>query len=138
MKVQAGVASNMPLEWTGHLLLFASPPQAACLPLRGSVQRIDSVRIDSHTFNCADGFHGNPNWVIFPDDNVGSGQKPHLCLNELENDHSHVMNNRISSHMPGCSTWIRGRLWARLITPPKNQVAESKCETGSSFSLIKS
>ena len=29
--------ANKPLEWTGHLILSASPPQAPCLPLRGSV-----------------------------------------------------------------------------------------------------
>jgi hypothetical protein len=58
-------------------------------------------------------------------------------LKRARNDHSHVMNNRISSHMPGCSTWTRGRLWTGFITPPKNQVAESKCETGSISSLIK-
>jgi hypothetical protein len=58
-------------------------------------------------------------------------------LGRARNDHSHVMNNRITSHMPGCSTWTRGRLWAGFITPPKNQVDESKWETGSSSSLIK-
>jgi hypothetical protein len=29
--------SNKPLEWAGRLQLSASPPQAPCLPLRGSV-----------------------------------------------------------------------------------------------------
>ena len=31
------VPSNKPLEWTGLHLLSAAPPQAPCLPLRGSV-----------------------------------------------------------------------------------------------------
>jgi hypothetical protein len=31
--------ANKPLEWTGHLQLLAAPPQAPCLPLRGSVGR---------------------------------------------------------------------------------------------------
>jgi hypothetical protein len=39
-----GAPSNKPLEWTGHHLLSAPPPQAPCLPLRGSVRRIE-VRI---------------------------------------------------------------------------------------------
>ncbi len=30
--------ANKPLEWTGHLILSAAPPQAPCLPLRGSVR----------------------------------------------------------------------------------------------------
>jgi hypothetical protein len=30
--------ANKPLEWTGHPQLSASPPQASCLPLRGSVR----------------------------------------------------------------------------------------------------
>lgn len=29
--------ASKPLEWTGHPQLSASPPQASCLPLRGSV-----------------------------------------------------------------------------------------------------
>jgi hypothetical protein len=32
--------SNQPLEWTGHHLFFSTPPQATCLPLKGSVRRI--------------------------------------------------------------------------------------------------
>jgi hypothetical protein len=32
--------SNKPLEWTGHQRFTASPPRAACLPLRGSVRRM--------------------------------------------------------------------------------------------------
>ncbi len=32
--------SNKPLEWTGHHQQSAAPPQAPCLPLRGSVRRI--------------------------------------------------------------------------------------------------
>ena len=28
----------MPLEWTGRHYLPAAPPQAPCLPLRGSVE----------------------------------------------------------------------------------------------------
>ena len=32
---------NKPLEWTGLYKLSAPPPQAHCLPLRGSVRRID-------------------------------------------------------------------------------------------------
>jgi hypothetical protein len=35
-----GDTSSMPFEWTGHLQPSAAPPQAPCLPLRGSVQRI--------------------------------------------------------------------------------------------------
>jgi len=33
--------SNTPLEWAGHHKLSAAPPQAPCLPLRGSVRRTD-------------------------------------------------------------------------------------------------
>ena len=32
--------ANKPFEWTGRHLLSASPPQAPCLPLKGSVRRI--------------------------------------------------------------------------------------------------
>jgi len=32
-----GKSANRPLEWTGLLILSAEPPQAPCLPLRGSV-----------------------------------------------------------------------------------------------------
>jgi hypothetical protein len=35
--------SNKPLEWTGHHHLSATPPQAPCLPLRGSVRRTQSL-----------------------------------------------------------------------------------------------
>jgi hypothetical protein len=31
--------SNKPFEWTGHHKLLATPPQASCLPLKGSVRR---------------------------------------------------------------------------------------------------
>jgi hypothetical protein len=39
--------SNKPFEWTGHLQLSATPPQAPCLPLKGSVR-----------------FYVNPSWAI--------------------------------------------------------------------------
>jgi hypothetical protein len=32
--------SNKPLEWAGHHLLSAPPPQSPCLPLRGSVSSL--------------------------------------------------------------------------------------------------
>jgi len=32
---------NKPLEWTGHHPFIAAPPQALCLPLRGSVGRTE-------------------------------------------------------------------------------------------------
>ncbi len=32
--------ANKPLEWTGHLILSATPPQAPYLPLRDSVRRL--------------------------------------------------------------------------------------------------
>ncbi len=35
--VTARMQSNTPLDWTGHQLPSAAPPQAPCLPLRGSV-----------------------------------------------------------------------------------------------------
>jgi hypothetical protein len=35
--------SNTPLERTGRLQLLAAPPQAPCLPLRGSVRRIQQA-----------------------------------------------------------------------------------------------
>ena len=35
--------ANKPLEWTGHHQLSASPPQAPCLPLRGSVRHSTTV-----------------------------------------------------------------------------------------------
>ena len=39
-----GDTSNKPFEWTGRHQFFASPPQASCLPLKGSV-----IRIIEHT-----------------------------------------------------------------------------------------
>ena len=36
--LQGRDTSNKPLEWTGHHQLSATPPQASCLPLRGSVR----------------------------------------------------------------------------------------------------
>ena len=33
----------MPLEWTGRHYLPAAPPQAPCLPLRGSVRLLSSI-----------------------------------------------------------------------------------------------
>ena len=35
-----GDTSNKPFEWTGHHQFSATPPQALCLPLKGSVIRI--------------------------------------------------------------------------------------------------
>ena len=37
--------SNNPLEWTGNHKLFAPPPHAPCLPLRGSVQSNSTTSI---------------------------------------------------------------------------------------------
>ena len=39
-------APNNPLEWTGHLQVSAVPPQATCLPLRGSVRLSTNMLID--------------------------------------------------------------------------------------------
>jgi hypothetical protein len=38
--------SNKPFEWTGRHLLTASPPQAPCLPLRGSVRPTKALAAD--------------------------------------------------------------------------------------------
>ncbi len=42
---------NRPLEWTGHQILSASPPQTHCLPLRGSVrlENVPSAQLDYAT-----------------------------------------------------------------------------------------
>ena len=48
--------ANKPLEWTGHHQLSASPPQAPCLPLRGSVIRIHVVEAEP----------GNWGWLLSP------------------------------------------------------------------------
>jgi hypothetical protein len=37
------VASNKPLEWTGHHPLSAKPPHTSRLPLRGSVGQISRL-----------------------------------------------------------------------------------------------
>jgi len=44
--------SNKPFEWTGHRQRSASPPQAPCLPLRGSVRQIQSLEANME-FICA-------------------------------------------------------------------------------------
>jgi len=36
--------SNKPFEWTGRRHLLASPPQAHCLPLKGSVRQTRSLK----------------------------------------------------------------------------------------------
>ena len=41
-----GRLSNKPLEWTGRRQSSASPPQAPCLPLRGSVRRIAACALE--------------------------------------------------------------------------------------------
>ena len=38
-----GDTSNKPFEWTGLHQLSAAPPQASCLPLKGSVRRIGDI-----------------------------------------------------------------------------------------------
>ncbi|MFN9803508.1 MAG: hypothetical protein ACK54Y_06750 [Bacteroidota bacterium] len=40
--------SNKPFEWTGRQLLSASPPQAPCLPLKGSVGLTKATWLDEH------------------------------------------------------------------------------------------
>jgi hypothetical protein len=35
-----GDTSNKPFEWSGHHQPSAAPPQASCLPLKGSVQAV--------------------------------------------------------------------------------------------------
>jgi hypothetical protein len=39
-----GDTSNKPFEWTGHHKLLATPPQASCLPLKGSVSQSRGTR----------------------------------------------------------------------------------------------
>ena len=38
--------ANMPLEWTGHLHVFATPPLSPCLPLRSSVSRMPGKPVE--------------------------------------------------------------------------------------------
>jgi hypothetical protein len=40
--------ANNPLEWPGYQLLSAAPPKTHCLPLRGSVIRIQQA-VERHT-----------------------------------------------------------------------------------------
>jgi len=40
-----GDTSNKPFEWTGHHQPSAPPPQAPCLPLKGSVLRHRGVDV---------------------------------------------------------------------------------------------
>jgi hypothetical protein len=53
-------SSNKPFEWTGHHQLSASPPQALCLPLKGSVRRTVLVRMRTFAFNRARSWSGHP------------------------------------------------------------------------------
>jgi len=39
--------ANKPLEWKGHHQLSAAPPLSPCLPLRGSVRRIEKRKQES-------------------------------------------------------------------------------------------
>jgi len=43
-----GDTSNKPFEWTGHHKLSATPPQASCLPLKGSVESTCHLQQSSH------------------------------------------------------------------------------------------
>jgi len=42
--LKAATKANKPFEWTGLHPLSASPPQAPCLPLKGSVRPQDGVK----------------------------------------------------------------------------------------------
>jgi hypothetical protein len=42
------VTPNQPLEWTCHQQISDPPPQASCLPLRGSVREMGAQADEAH------------------------------------------------------------------------------------------
>ena len=57
----------MPLEWSGHHQISASPPQTSCLPLRGSVMPSESPGVVPMTEN------------VVQDYGWSTAQGPHSC-----------------------------------------------------------
>ncbi len=62
-----GLPSNKPLEWTGHHKISATARQSPCLPLRGSVRRIEAVSLPCRVLPLPARSHGAtlPVWFQF-------------------------------------------------------------------------